>query len=376
MGKRLLFLTTWDFSDGPSTGITKKIKSQIKVFLKQGYEVDYTYISDNYVWIYEKGIRHKIGKTKIGRKFSANLYLANYFRDKRYDFVYNRYGLSDPFFLSLLKRLHENGCTIVVEIPTYPYDREKQSGLLWDILFKIDKIYRVKMNGVVDRIYTYSEDNQIWGIPTICSSNGIDFDLVSIRKVEKKRESINLIAVAGLAKWHGYDRILRGMGEYYKAVSYTHLLQEQMRREQAVAVHVRRGDYLLPENSRKYGNICTLQYYKNAMQYMKKKVPDAKFYFFSNDSEWVRKNLANGDSVIVDCNHGKENYLDMYLMSQCSHNIIANSSFSWWGAWLNQNPDKIVISPQRWFSHLDASDAICEDWVRVNGCLLYTSRCV
>jgi len=144
-------------------------------------------------------------------------------------------------------------------------------------------------------------------------------------------------------------------------------LQEQMRREQAVAVHVRRGDYLLPENSRKYGNICTLQYYKNAMQYMKKKVPNARFYFFSNDPGWVRENLANGDSVIVDCNHGKENYLDMYLMSQCSHNIIANSSFSWWGAWLNQNPDKIVISPQRWFSHLAASDAICEDWVRVNG---------
>ena len=144
-------------------------------------------------------------------------------------------------------------------------------------------------------------------------------------------------------------------------------MQEIKADPHAVSIHVRRGDYLLPENSRKYGNICTLQYYKNAMQYMKKKVPDAKFYFFSNDSEWVRKNLANGDSVIVDCNHGKENYLDMYLMSQCSHNIIANSSFSWWGAWLNQNPDKIVISPQRWFSHLDASDAICEDWVRVNG---------
>ena len=144
-------------------------------------------------------------------------------------------------------------------------------------------------------------------------------------------------------------------------------LQEQMRREQAVAVHVRRGDYLLPENSRKYGNICTLQYYKNAMQYMKKRVPDARFYFFSNDPGWVRENLATGDSVIVDCNHGKENYLDMYLMSQCSHNIIANSSFSWWGAWLNQNPDKIVMSPQRWFSHLEVSDAICEGWIRING---------
>ena len=135
----------------------------------------------------------------------------------------------------------------------------------------------------------------------------------------------------------------------------------------SVGVHVRRGDYLLPENNRKYGNICTLQYYRNAMQYMKEKVSDARFYFFSNDPEWVRENLSEGDSVIVNCNHGKENYLDMYLMSQCSHNIIANSSFSWWGAWLNRNPDKIIVSPKRWFSHLDVSDAVCEDWIRING---------
>ena len=73
------------------------------------------------------------------------------------------------------------------------------------------------------------------------------------------------------------------------------------------------------------------------------------------------------DSIDQTLHNLKTDYLDMYLMSQCSHNIIANSSFSWWGAWLNQNPDKIVISPQRWFSHLAASDAICEDWVRVNG---------
>ena len=125
-------------------------------------------------------------------------------------------------------------------------------------------------------------------------------------------------------------------------------MQDQICREQAVAVHVRRGDYLLPENNRKYGNICTLQYYRNAMQYMKEKVSDARFYFFSNDPEWVRENLSEGDSVIVNCN-------------------IANSSFSWWGAWLNRNPDKIIVSPKRWFSHLDVSDAVCEDWIRING---------
>ena len=98
---------------------------------------------------------------------------------------------------------------------------------------------------------------------------------------------------------------------------------------------------------------------------MKKKVPDAKFYFFSNDSEWVRKNLANGDSVIVDCNHGKENYLDMYLMSQCSHNIIANSSFSWWGAWLNPRKEKIVIAPCRWFQHKETPDMYPKEWIKV-----------
>lgn len=69
MGKRLLFLTTWDFSDGPSTGITKKIKSQIKVFLKQGYEVDYTYISDNYVWIMRKELDIKLEKRKLEENF-------------------------------------------------------------------------------------------------------------------------------------------------------------------------------------------------------------------------------------------------------------------------------------------------------------------
>jgi len=101
------------------------------------------------------------------------------------------------------------------------------------------------------------------------------------------------------------------------------------------------------------------------MQYVKKRVPDARFYFFSNDPGWVRENLANGDSVIVDCNQGKENYLDMYLMSQCSHNIIANSSFSWWGAWLNPRKNKTVIVPSRWFMKEETPYIYPVSWIKV-----------
>lgn len=144
-------------------------------------------------------------------------------------------------------------------------------------------------------------------------------------------------------------------------------LLNQIEAENATAVHVRRGDYLIPENSRKYGNICTESYYQNAMKYIREKQENTRFYFFSNDPEWVREHLSDEDSVIVQCNEGKNNYLDMYLMSKCKNNIIANSSFSWWGAWLNQYPEKIVISPERWFSHLDVSDAICKDWIKISG---------
>lgn len=144
-------------------------------------------------------------------------------------------------------------------------------------------------------------------------------------------------------------------------------LLKQIEAENATAVHVRRGDYLLPENTVKYGNICTERYYENAMKYIREKQDNARFYFFSNDPDWVRTHLCDSNSVIVQCNEGENSYLDMYLMSKCKNNIIANSSFSWWGAWLNQYPEKIVVSPERWFSHLDASDAICKDWVKISG---------
>jgi len=118
---------------------------------------------------------------------------------------------------------------------------------------------------------------------------------------------------------------------------------EKMQSGQSVSVHIRRGDYLAMPDI--YGGVCDDKYYQRALEKMEQSVPDADYYFFSDDPEWVSDNFHMGNQTVVDWNTGDESWIDMLLMSRCKHNIIANSSFSWWGAWLNENPDRIVISP-------------------------------
>lgn len=122
-----------------------------------------------------------------------------------------------------------------------------------------------------------------------------------------------------------------------------------MSRENSVSVHIRRGDYLLRKHSKIHG-LCSLEYYLQAIQFIKSKSKDPVFYFFSDDIPWARENFCNPSYKFVDCNSGSNSCLDLYLMSQCKHNIIANSTFSWWGAWLNRNKEKIVVAPSVWFN--------------------------
>ena len=144
-------------------------------------------------------------------------------------------------------------------------------------------------------------------------------------------------------------------------------LLEEIERENSVSLHIRRGDYLDEQNRKVYGGICTRHYYKGALETVRQKMKDIKVYIFTDDPEWVKRNFVYQDSVVVEANTGKNNGFDLFLMSKCKANIIANSSFSWWGAWLNQNRDKIVIAPTRWFNNHEISDAICEDWIRIEG---------
>lgn len=145
-------------------------------------------------------------------------------------------------------------------------------------------------------------------------------------------------------------------------------LSEQIKSQNAISIHIRRGDYLRSTGVAAFGNICTTQYYNNAIQILKERINNPVFYFFSNDMDWVRENFRVPDSVYIDGSlfDNYDNWYDMYLMSVCKHNIIANSSFSWWGAWLNQNPNKIVIAPGKWNNICDYQDICPKDWTRIN----------
>ncbi|MEG1847567.1 MAG: alpha-1,2-fucosyltransferase [Lachnospiraceae bacterium] len=132
----------------------------------------------------------------------------------------------------------------------------------------------------------------------------------------------------------------------------------QIQTTRSVSVHIRRGDYVQGAQSTIYGGICTQAYYMHAIALMQERYPDCHFYLFTNDYEWVRNNtqMQGACYTLVDCNDEENGYLDMLLMSRCQHNIIANSSFSWWAAWLNDNPDKYVIAPKKWLNGRDCSD--------------------
>ena len=118
-------------------------------------------------------------------------------------------------------------------------------------------------------------------------------------------------------------------------------------KENSVSIHIRRGDYLVCDLLK---NLLPLFYYEAAIKYILEKVESPIFFIFSNDIEWCKNNLKiNFPTYYIDWNKGKESFRDMQLMSLCKYNIIANSSFSWWSVWLNNNEEKNIIAPKRWF---------------------------
>lgn len=145
-------------------------------------------------------------------------------------------------------------------------------------------------------------------------------------------------------------------------------VKESILSSESVSLHVRRGTYLLPQ----FNSVlepCPLVYYEKCVNYISGIVDKPHFFIFSDDSEWVRENLILPyQTTYVDFNDGKSDFEDLRLMSLCKHNIIANSTFSWWGAWLNSNSKKIVLAPAKWFrdSKRTTKDLFLKSWVKVD----------
>lgn len=241
-------------------------------------------------------------------------------------------------------------------------------------------------------IYNPSEDKyrfeleRIFDIPAnnIASADLIkqivEANLLHIRyipEISKSYQSINL-DWEYLTVYQGYwqselyfEEIVVNIKKAFKFNS--ELLNEKTReiagkikKEQTISIHLRRTDYISPANQSTYGSICNVNYYLEAIKVIKERMQSHFYiYLFSDDPDWVKANISLENSIIVDCNQGRDSWQDLYLMSLCNHNIIANSSFSWWGAWLNDHEDKIVIAPYRWFGTKLAPHIHLKSWITI-----------
>lgn len=139
----------------------------------------------------------------------------------------------------------------------------------------------------------------------------------------------------------------------------------RIKQSNSVAVHIRRGDYLTLQTL--YGNICTERYYRKAIEFIESQIENPIFFFFSDDIEWTKITYGQFDNyVFVEGKGLWEDYYDMRLMSECKNHIMANSSFSWWAAFLNAYPDKKIICPSKWINRKDTPDVYCKDWIKLD----------
>ncbi|MFK8060651.1 MAG: alpha-1,2-fucosyltransferase [Polaribacter sp.] len=139
------------------------------------------------------------------------------------------------------------------------------------------------------------------------------------------------------------------------------LISEQiLTAKNSCSLHIRRGDYISDEKANKVHGTCDLDYYKRGIEHINKTYNNVTFFVFSDDVLWTKNNLPVENAVYVDIKSIPHE--DMYLMSLCSHNITANSSFSWWGAWLNKNENKTVIAPKKWFVDKE-NEVACQNWI-------------
>jgi len=211
----------------PHNGISKKVFYQVSALKSCGLDVELCYLlidSNGYQ-------KRMVGERVIdnyGNGYSAKILkwfhftsVSKYILDNSIEFVYIRsFNNANPFLISMMRKMRRANVKVVLEIPTYPYDNEfKESPLADKVRFYINKLFRNQLKGSLDRIITFTDLSEIHGVKTINISNGVDFDSVRLKKSidKKKGDAINLIGVAEIHYWHGFDRLIMGLGDYYRS---------------------------------------------------------------------------------------------------------------------------------------------------------------
>ena len=214
----LLYISPVEIDLNRLDGVQKKILDQSKAFCRHGLKV--TIISHNLGLVNLIDIDNTVCKSKsIGKgasKFAILAHAKKIISD--YDVFYIRYPKSDPIFLSLLREIKNQNKKVVVEIPTFPYDNQGRDTIKGEIISLIDRIFRRFLSRYVDRIVTFTGEKEIFGIKTINTINGFDFCNVNCDTTSlDTQKEIRLIAVSAMFLLHGYDRLIKGLANYYKS---------------------------------------------------------------------------------------------------------------------------------------------------------------
>lgn len=207
------------------SGISKKIGYQMNGLQANGHKVFFCHYeiqaNGHKVRMIDDQVLEDYGKGPLAplrKRISYNAVLR-YAQENEIGLVYIRsFHNANPFTIRFYRKLQKAGIKVVMEIPTYPYDQEYQNvPLFWKIELEIDKIYRKRMSKVLSAIVTFTDEPVIFGKETICISNGIDFNDIPLKKnTVHPANQVHLLAVAEVHYWHAYDRVLSGLGEYYR----------------------------------------------------------------------------------------------------------------------------------------------------------------
>lgn len=247
--------------------------------------------------------------------------------------------------------------------------------------YELGRIFNVKIEGFLNRFFYYIY--RAW--------NGRPFfhklvaPLVSVQYEQKNYDYLPDYFKSGkklfnfyFGGWHSEKYFLRARNEVLETFQFKNTSDDtlsQVNRSlkkrivsdlSSVSLHVRRGDYLKRTDTHyKFDGICTPEYYQKAINYIREKVSSPHFYVFSDDIAWCKEIFGSIDFTYIDNNKGTNSYLDMYLMSLCHHHINANSTFSWWGAWLSQKEDSLIISPSEFIRDTITKDIYPAHWIKI-----------
>lgn len=274
-------------------------------------------------------------------------------------------GLGNQLFqYGLYRNLELLGKDVRADISDYEENRDSRDFLLRDIGIKLDyanandtEKYRGKLNSIIEivrrkyglRKSYFGEKEDIFDKKIFLLDNiyldGYWQNELYFKEIESeiREELINLL----------YQN---------DSVKKTDL-KNRIESENSIAVHIRRGDYIKKNSI--YTNLSKSDYYDKAIDYIRNKIENPIIYLFSDDTEWVKQKFKGKEFAIVEDYEGKSEQEDLILMSKCKHNIIANSSYSWWAAWINCNNEKIVIAPKEWFSINKKTNIVCSSWLTI-----------